>query len=726
MEKDKLNTKKGPSGTRYAKTPTVFQMESTECGAASLSMILGYFGKHVPLEQLRIECGVSRDGSKAGNIMRAALKQGLNAEGYRKGIKSLIRCDVPCIIHWNFNHFVVFEGIKGRYYYINDPALGRRRLTYDELDEGFTGIVICFKPGDGFQKTKKNHSLMGFVKDRLAGQKGAIAGLLMLGIFLVIPGLFIPVFSQIFVDDILIGGNTDWTPVLLFIMAGTFLFKFFLTWYRGRLLLTLQNKMIMVSGHRFLDHLFRLPMSFFDQRYAGDLSQRVESNNNINIFLTSELATTALNIFSALFFAILLFIYNPVLTLIGIGMVMLNLLLMKKSADSIEEMTMKARIDSGKFFGVLAAGLEISDSLKASGSENVYVERILGYYGKTIKSEQKIGLRQELLNAVPLVSAQLTSVLVLIIGGLYVINGDMTPGMLLAYNQLLASFSQPISGLAGFIGSIQTTRADLSRVDDIIRYEEDPKYRQEEKEPLDEKLFGDVSLSDISFGYSVLEPPLVEDFSFTLSSGSSIAFVGASGSGKSTMAKICSGLYQPWKGRIILDETEMNRVPGEVKAASISMVSQNITLFPGTIKENLTMWNPYIRDEDIVRACRDACIHDVITSKPDAYDHELKKGGTNFSGGQRQRFEIARALVSNPSILIMDEATSALDPIVEKQIIDNIKLRGCTCIIVAHRLSAIRDCDEIIVMDKGKIVQRGTDEELRKLPGQYQRLVQTL
>lgn len=711
---------------RYAKTPTVYQMEATECGAASLTMILGYFGKHLSLEQMRVECGVSRDGSKAGNVLRAAQRLGLEAHGYRKRLDSLLKTEVPCIIHWNFNHFVVFEGVKGRYYYINDPAVGRRKLTAQELDDGFTGIVMTFRPEKDFQKSRKVDHLRNYLKERLFSQKGSIAALLILGGFLIIPGVFIPVFSQVFVDDILIAKNIEWIPAFLLIMVGTFGFKFFLTWYRGILLLRLQNKMIMVSAHSFCGHLFRLPTVFFEQRYAGDITQRVNNNHNISVFLTSDFTRCLLNISAAVFYIVLLLLYNPVLTGLGIMMVLLNLFLMKKSADAIEGMTMKAQIDGGKFFGALAAGLSLSDTLKASGAENLYIERLMGFYAMNIRSEQKIGLRQELLNTIPQVTAQISSIVVLVVGGMYVIRGDMTPGMLMAFSLLLESFSQPVSELASFIQNLQKTRADLARVDDIMRYEEDDRYSEENKEALSEKLLGDVRLSDISFGYSRLEKPLIKDFCFDLPCSGSIAFVGASGSGKSTMAKLISGLYHPWEGVIELDETDMTRIPREVKTASISTVSQSITLFAGTIRENLTMWNPYIHDEDIVKACKDACIHDVITSKPDAYDCMLTKGGSNFSGGQRQRLEIARALVTNPSILIMDEATSALDPVVEKEILDNIKRRGCTCIIVAHRLSAIRDCDEIIVMDRGEIVQRGTHEELKAMQGHYDRLLSTM
>jgi len=710
----------------YKKTPTVYQMEATECGAASLTMILGYFGKFVPLEQMRIETGVSRDGCNAKNIMKAGKRFGLEVHGYRKDIEGLLKLPVPCIIHWNFNHFVVWEGRKGKNYYINDPAMGRRKLTYQELDDCFTGVVLTFRKTSEFEKSQKKNTLLNFIKKRLDGQYTALIALVILGMFLVVPGVVVPVFSQVFIDDILLGGNTDWMTALIIIMIFTSVFKISLSFYRGVLLDKIQNKMILISAHKFISHLFRLPISFFDQRYSGDLSQRVENNNNISVFLTSDLASTILNILIAIFYLVLLFLYNPILTFIGLACVLINLFIMNRSSKAIADMTTKSQQDQGKLVGTLFAGLTVTNTLKASGTENEYVGRIQGYYAKSILMEQKMGMRQEILNAIPEVSKNITDVLVLIVGGILVIKGNMTAGMLVAYSSLLESFTEPINSMATFIKKLQTTRADLERVDDIMKYDDDIKFSETEYAPIHEKLNGDIELDNISFGYNIVQKPLIENFGFSLKSGSSVAFVGASGCGKSTVSKICSGLYMPWKGEMRIDGCPLKNIPPAVLSAGVSTVSQEITLFSGTIRENLTMWNRFIQDEDIVRAAKDACIHDVITSKPEAYDFRISEGGSNFSGGQRQRLEIARALVTNPSILIMDEATSALDPVVEKQIIDNIKRRGCTCIIVAHRLSAIRDCDEIIVMDKGHIVQRGTHEELAAVPGHYQRLIQNI
>ena len=712
---------------KYAKTPTIYQMEATECGAASLAIIFAYYGKFIPLEQMRIETGVSRDGCNAKNIMSAGQKFGMEVKGYRKSLDSLLELKPPCIIHWNFNHFVVYEGKKGKYYYINDPAIGRRKLTYIELDSAFTGIVLTLKKTENFTKSRKEQTLVSFIKNRLEGQYISILALICIGLLLVFPGLLIPVFSQVFIDDILLGGNDTWMLAFLCIMGFTMIFQMVLMIYRGIILQKLQNKMSMISAHTFLSHMFRLPMGFFDQRYAGDLAERVDNNNNVSVFLAGDLAETILNIMVSSFYLILLLLYSPVLTIIALSAIGINMILVKSSSKLIENPTMKMQQDQGKLIGAVFAGLNITSTLKASGAESEYVSRILGYYAKTILMEQKLGKLQQILNAIPEVFTEIANVLVLMFGGLLVIKGDMTAGMLVAFTSLLSSFTEPVNKLVRFVQKIQTIKADMNRVEDIMRYEKDDKFKETElKASMTTKLTGDVEVKNIAFGYNILESPMVVNFNFNLESGSSIAFVGSSGCAKSTVSKIISGLYMPWQGEVRMDGIPVKQIPREILSSSVSTVSQDIKLFSGSIRDNLTMWSSSILEEDMVRAAKDACIHDIITKKPGAYEFILTEGGSNLSGGQRQRLEIARALATNPTILIMDEAASALDPLVEKEIIDNIKRRGCTCVIVAHRLSAIRDCDEIIVMNRGKVVQRGTHEELINQEGDYQKLIQNI
>lgn len=711
----------------YKKTPTVFQMEATECGAASLSMIFGYFGKFLPLEQMRIETGVSRDGCNAGNIMRAAKRYGLACRGFRKEPEALREIETPCIIHWNFNHFVVFEGIKKGAAYINDPAIGRRKLTMDELDEGFTGIVLTFKLTDAFQKEKKKNTAWTLIVSRLKGQYGVLFKLFYVGLLLVFPGLVLPVLSQMFIDDILVGGYTDWITKILVFMGCLVVLKAGLHYYRDLILQKLRSKLTLTSGMGFLAHMLRLPMSFFDQRYAGDLVNRMQNNTELSEFLAGDLAETILNILVAAFYLVILVLYSPLMTLIGLMNVAVCVAVVMLSKQFISNAAIKQQMSGGKLYGAVCAGLSITDTLKASGSENEYVSRVLGYHVKNANLIQEQTRFQQIVGAVPQATGNITDVLHLLVGGILVINGGMSMGMLSAFCSLFDSFIAPVNSLVAFARKIQTLKASINRVEDVQKYAEDVRYESvNQVKQVHKKLGGDIVLQNVSFGYSTLKPPLVENFSFHLNSGESIAFVGPSGCGKSTVSKMISGLYRPWSGLILMDGQPVKQIATECLPASIATVSQNITLFTGTIRDNLTMWNKAILEEDMIAAAKDACIHDFIISCPGGYDYSLTENASNISGGQRQRLEIARALATKPSILIMDEATSALDPIVEKQVMDNIKRRGCTCVIVAHRLSAIRDCNQIVVMRDGKIIQHGNHRSLMSEDGYYRDFVQNL
>ena len=711
----------------YAKTPTIFQMEAAECGAASLSMIFAYFGKRIPLEKMRVETGVSRDGCNAGNIMRAAKKYGLECHGYRKEPDFLRTVKPPCIIHWNFNHFVVFEGFKGKYACINDPAVGRRKLTSDELDECYTGIILTFKPAPEFIKEKFPNTFFGSIKHRFSKERGSAAKLLFIGILSVFPGILLAGLSQIFLDDILVGGNTNWFFTLMVFMLSAILLQAGLTLYRDIILVRLQKKTVLLSAREFVSALFRLPMSFFEQRYIGDLAGRVTDSANVSAFLSGDLAKTALNIIAAVFYLVLMIIYSPVLTAIAVSTVIINAVIMKVTSGAISNGAIKLRQDTGKLAGAVCAGISVISTIKASGAEAEYAGKILGCNAKTITQEQKLSRLQKICGAIPDAVNMLADALILLAGGLLVINGEMTIGMLTAFTVLFCSFSSPIKQLSGLLKKIQTTNADISRVEDITNYQADSKFDTTlDKTDMKTKLDGAVELRDISFGYSGLKPPIVSDFSFKIECGSSIALVGSSGCGKSTVSKIISGLYEPWTGELLFDGIPSKKIPNEVLNASVSTVSQNITLFSGTVRDNLTMWNSKISEQDMIAAAKDACIHDIISQKPGAYDFKLSEGGANLSGGQRQRLEIARALATNPTVLIMDEATSALDPVIEKKIMDNIKRRGCTCIVAAHRLSAIRDCGVIIVMSGGKIVQCGTHEELSAVEGHYKTFIRNI
>lgn len=711
----------------YVRTPTIYQMEATECGAASLSMIFAYFGKFLPLEQMRIETGVSRDGCLASNIMRAAKRHGLECHGYRKEPEFLKTVKTPCIIHWNFNHFVVFEGFRGGHAYLNDPAVGRRKLSFEELDEGFTGVVLTFAKTNAFKKQKKSKNTIGLIKTRLKGQGAVLLQLVYVGLLLVFPGLVLPILSQVFMDDVLVGGYNDWLTKILVFMGALVLMRALLTYYRCIMLQKLRSKLTLLSGYGFLKHLLHLPVSFYDQRYAGDLVNRIDNNTSISDFLAGDLAETVLNILIAAFYLVVLILYSPIMTLIGLLNVGIGFAAVFISNKAISGPTMRLQLAAGKLSGAVCAGLSITDTIKASGAEAEYTARVLGFQAKMANQEQQINRFQQIAQAIPDASGKIADALLLLFGGVLVIRGQLTIGMLLAFNSLFDSFCEPVNSLVGFIQKIQNMKANLRRIEDVDKYPEDSRYKEEKRYSGElKKLSGEIELRDVSFGYSPLKPPLIDKFSFHLNSGESIAFVGPSGCGKSTVSKLVSGLYDPWEGEVLTDGVPMNEVPRAILNASVATVSQNIMLFSGSVRDNITLWNQTILEDDLIAAAKDACIHDFIMQQNGGYDYLLEEGASNLSGGQRQRLEIARALATKPSILVMDEATSALDPIVEKQILDNIRKRGCTCVIVAHRLSAIRDCNQIIVMRDGKIVQRGTHNKLKSEEGFYRSFVQNI
>lgn len=707
--------------------PTVLQMEAVECGVASLAMVLAYWGRYVSLEELRLACGVSRDGSKASNVLRAARKYGLEAKGYRREPDALKQMELPLIIHWNFNHFLVLEGFKKGKVFLNDPAVGPRTVSEEEFDNSFTGVVMAFRPGPDFSKGGEKPSIVTALKKRLKGSEIALTYVILVGVALVVPGLLIPAFSKIFVDDILLAGKQDWLIPLMLGMGLTALLRGILTWIQKYYLLKLQTKIALTTSGQFMWHVLRLPVVFFSQRYAGDISSRMQSNDKVAMLLSGQLATNALNLLMIVFYFILMVQYSLLLSLLGTAVAAVNMLYLRYVSKKRVDLNRKLQQDRGKIIGTAMAGLQIIETLKATGSESDFFAKWAGYQAKALNAEQEIGVTNQYLSAIPVFLVALTNTVVLVMGGLIILNGGMTIGGLVAFQSLMASFMAPVIGLVGLGVQMQEMHADMNRLDDVLKYPVDDLalagIDEECQVELHKKLEGHVELRNVCFGYSPLEPPLIENFNLLLKPGQRVALVGGSGCGKSTVAKIITGLYQPWSGEISFDGRARQSIPRVVITGSLAMVDQDISMFQGTIRDNITLWDETISEIDLIRAAKDACIHDDIAARPGGYDSVLDEEGSNFSGGQRQRLEIARTLAGNPSILVMDEATSALDPLTEKMVDENIRRRGCTCVIIAHRLSTIRDCDEIIVLERGKIVQRGRHEELMEMGGFYTELI---
>ena len=724
--------------TRRVRTPPIIQMEAVECGAAALAIVLGHHRRFVPLEELRLACGVSRDGSKASNLLKAARKYGLAARGFKKEPAELREMSLPMIVHWNFNHFLVVEGFAPGKVFLNDPASGPKTVSEAEFDQAFTGVAMVFERSEDFRAGGERAGLLRPLSRRLAGMAPSVLFAVLAGVALLIPGLVAPTFSKIFVDEVLVKGLASWLRPLLILMGLTAVVNFGLVALQQHYLLRLESRLSLSTSSKFFWHVLRLPVEFFTQRFAGEIGNRVAINDKIAKLLSGDLATTTLNLMVIAMYALLMLQYDVVLSALSVFTGLLNMVALRYVSTKRVVLSQRMLQDRGKLMGTAMGGLQTIETLKASGSESDFFARWSGYQAKVVNAFQELQLTTQLLSAVPPFLLALNTALVLGIGGQRVMDGHLTMGMLVAFQSLMFAFLSPVNKLVTLGGQLQEVKGDMNRLDDVLRAARDPG-AQDDAPPapasagattgaadavtIGPRLEGYLELVGVSFGYSRLEPPLISNFDLSLKPGARIALVGGSGSGKSTVAKLVAGLYEPWSGQILFDGRPRPEVPRAVLIASVAVVDQDISMFEGTIRDNLTMWDKTVPDSDLVAAARDACIHEDVMDRAGGYGASLEEGGRNFSGGQRQRMEIARALSLNPRVLVLDEATSALDPTTEKTIDDNLRRRGCTCLIVAHRLSTIRDCDEIIVLDRGRVVQRGTHVQMAAAGGAYARLI---
>ncbi|SFB15176.1 NHLM bacteriocin system ABC transporter, peptidase/ATP-binding protein [Selenomonas ruminantium] len=715
------------------KVPTILQMEATECGAAALAMVLAHYGLWIPLEKLRAECGVNRDGSKASCVIRAARNRKCQADGYRWSTDDLLELlpenPFPLIIHWEFNHFVVLEGIKNGKAYLNDPAMGRRTVPLEEFRTSYTGVSLYIEPGEDFVKAGHRYNVFKDLGKKLMEDHWAALFILILEFCAIIPGLAGPVMSQIFLDEILTRKHLNWMTSFCMAMTASFILSGIMTWLRAVVLTQWQRKLTLADSSSYFWHLLKLPMQFFHQRYAAEVAGRVGFNESIAGVLSGPAATAVLDFFVALFYLLLLLQYNVTLTIIGVLFSSVEIVLFLAMRRHLTDLNMRIQQDAGKAYGVAMNGLRMIETIKANGDESDFFTKWAGYQTKVLTASQETALWAMSVKMLPTLLSGINGALIMTIGGFSIMEGAMTAGMFMAFQHLMRSFEAPVNALVGLGSTLQTTEMQMQRLNDVRCYEVDslnfPADEEEKskKFPMD-RLSGEVTLDDVSFGYSPLEPPLLEHFNLHASPGDWVAVVGASGSGKSTFAKIITGLYEEWSGTLAFDGTPRRQVPRQVITSSLAAVDQDIFLITGTVAENIALFDSTVRKSDIIAAAKDACIHEDILQLDGGYEAQVAEGGVNFSGGQRQRLEIARALAVNPSILVLDEATSALDPITEKKVLENIRHRGCTCLIVAHRLSTIRDCDEIIVLSHGKIVERGIHREMVQHDGPYRRLIE--
>ena len=714
------------AGRRAVRVPVVMQLEALECGAACLTMILAYHGKWVPLEQVRSDCGVSRDGSKAKNILIAARSYGMQADGYRLEPSQLkAEGSFPCIIHWNFNHFVVLDGFSGSYAVLNDPARGRVKVSMEEFDRSFTGICLFFEPTKDFVKDGKKRNILSFVKERMTGAGAAVAFVTLTAVVSSLMEVITPGFSRVFIDRLLSGRNPDWAYPFIVALTLFSLVEILVLAIQEIYSLKINGKLAIIGNSSYMWKILRMPMEFFSQRMAGDIQQRQETNASIASTLVDQFAPLFMQAVMMVFYLGVMLNYSIPLTLIGLLSIALNLIISSIVSAKRVNITRVQMRDAGKLAGATTNGIELIETLKASGAENGFFEKWSGYQASVNTQQMKFFKLDQFLGVLPSLVSMLASDIIFLAGVYLAMNGSFTIGMIMAFLGYLEGFTSPATQLIATSQSLQEMRTQMERIDDVMKYHEDPAFRES---PIDEeadyaKLKGTVEMRHVTFGYSKLEAPLIRDFNMSIKPGGCVAFVGMSGCGKSTLSKLISGLYQPWDGEILFDGRRMEDIDRSVFTGSLAVVDQDIILYEDTIANNIKMWDKSIEDFEMILAARDARIHDDIVQRDGGYEYVLSEGGKDFSGGQRQRLEIARVLAQDPTILILDEATSALDAKTEYEVVKAIRDRGITCIVIAHRLSTIRDSDEIIVMDHGMVVERGSHEELYEKGGLYTQLV---
>lgn len=709
-----------------AKVPVIMQQEALECGAAALAMVMAYYGKWVPLEQVRVDCGVSRDGSKAKNIYLAAEHYGFKVDAYSMSPEAIKKSGkFPCIIHWNMNHFVVLDGFKGKHVYINDPARGSVKITWEEFDRAFTGVALIPVPTDDFVPDGKRRSVLSFAKKRLIGAGAAVAFVMLTTAISYLFGIVNSVNTKIFMDRLLTGINREWLYPFIGFMIVLAVVQLLVAWAQAIYSLKIRGKMAIVGNTTYMWKILRMPMEFFSQRLAGDIQARAEMNASIATTLVNTFAPLLLNTIMMIFYLVLMLHQSALLTLIGLTALILNIIVVKIVTRKRVNMMQLMLRDSGKLEATTVSGIDMIETIKASGAENGFFRKWAGYQASVNTQNVKLIKSSQIIEILPTFMSQLANYVVLILGVWLVMQGKFSLGAVTMFQGFLGSFMSPAMTLVGAGQTIQEMRAQMERVEDVMDYPEDVNVSHDISfEDTDfTKLKGNIEIKNLTFGYSRLEEPLLKDFSLKMKTGDRIALVGASGCGKSTISKLISGLYQPWSGEILFDGKDRSEYPHDVMTASLAVVDQDIILFEDTIEKNIKMWDDSIMDFEMILAARDVHFHDDIMSMPGGYQYKLNSGGRNLSGGQRQRLEIARILAQDPTILILDEATSALDAKTEYEVVNSIKDRGITCLVIAHRLSTVRDCDEIIVLDHGNVVERGTHDELIKKNGAYAELV---
>lgn len=718
--------------SKVRKTPVKFQVDALECGAVSLAIILGYHGNWTPIPELRTLCGVSRDGSKASSIVKAARRLGLTAKGYSYSIEKLKSVPTPAIIFVDRAHFVVFEGFDGTNFKINDPAGGRYPLSPDLFDERYSGIVLTFVPGDDFKKDGAAPAPLRTLLSISKGIRTTAALAAFAGVLLIIPGIVVPSMTRIFVDNYLIDQQTDWIEVFLWACLGILIVQIALSWLQESALMKLTTRISTKTAAAYVWRLLRLPIEFYGQRSPGTLASRLQLTEQVAQLGGATIVQFCIALVGIVFFVIVMLFYSVWLTIVAVAVSSLSIITFVATQSKLSDSHRRHTMDLMKVSGKLLQGLALVETLKVNGADRMFFENWAGNNARVINSGQVLGRLEARLALVPEIIDFTGKVAILGVATLLVLSGDLTIGMLLAFISLQSSFNSWVAKAQSAILELRQANGTIAEIEDVTAYELSEEFSRIKDAGVEGaasalgvtgKITGALTAHDLVFGYNVTEKPLVDGLSFSLVPGAWIALVGASGSGKSTVGRMCSGLNAPWSGEVMIGGTPLQDFQRKRLRQSVTVVDQSIFLFEGSVYDNIAMWDPTIPEAVIIQAARDAEIHEDIMQRSGGYSGMIQEGGRDLSGGQRQRLELARALAARPTILILDEATSALDPVVEHRIIENLKRRGCACLVIAHRLSTVRDCDEIIVLDQGNIIERGDHDSLMAAQGAYTKLM---